>query len=98
MSYLGFKNNTIINKCLINEPLVVDWAAGSFLAIKAENFGKVGGFNTRYFMYCEDIDLCLRLKGNGTNLYFIHSIKAMHLAKHNNRKFLVSIFIGIYVV
>lgn len=27
-------------------------------------------FDQKYFMYCEDIDLCMRLKLSGVNLYY----------------------------
>ncbi|EOI5752642.1 glycosyltransferase family 2 protein [Enterobacter hormaechei] len=87
-SYLGFENKTVVNKSQIFEPIEVDWAAGSFLAVKSSYFNKVNGFNPKYFMYCEDIDFCMRMKSAGAKLIFIPDIKAMHLARHNNRKFL----------
>jgi len=87
-SYLGFENKTIINKANIFNPIEVDWAAGSFLAVKSSYFDRVNGFNTKYFMYCEDIDFCMRMKNAGAKLFFIPEVKAIHLARHNNRKFL----------
>ena len=38
----------------------VNWASGSFLAFKSTTFKTLGGFDERYFMYCEDVDICLR--------------------------------------
>ena len=38
-----------------------DWLAGMFLLVRASAFRRVGGFDERYFMYCEDFDLCARL-------------------------------------
>lgn len=38
----------------------VDWIAGLFMACRRETFQRLGGFDDRYFMYCEDVDLCLR--------------------------------------
>lgn len=38
-----------------------DWVAGMFMLFKSEVFAKLGGFDVRYFMYCEDADICTRL-------------------------------------
>lgn len=39
----------------------VDWLAGMCLMFDAETFRLVGGFDSRYRLYCEDIDICLRI-------------------------------------
>lgn len=83
-SLLGFGNSTIITNC--DAVRTVDWAAGSFLAFKASLFKKLKGFDERYFMYCEDIDICYRAQKLGQGLTFLPHISAIHLAKHQNRK------------
>jgi N-acetylglucosaminyl-diphospho-decaprenol L-rhamnosyltransferase len=92
-SYFGLGNRTIIDKHKITQPTFVDWAAGSFLAIRAGLYKKVSGFDPKYFMYCEDIDLCYRTKLAGYGLMYFPSIKAVHLAKHANRKLFSKHFI-----
>ncbi|MCB1886635.1 MAG: glycosyltransferase [Rhodocyclaceae bacterium] len=37
-----------------------DWVAGMFLIVRRSLFDRLGGFDTRYRMYCEDMDLCVR--------------------------------------
>ncbi len=37
------------------------WASGAVLAIPTARLRAVGGFDTRYFLYMEDVDLCSRL-------------------------------------
>jgi GT2 family glycosyltransferase len=88
-SYLGLGNKTIIDKSKITEPIAVDWAAGSFLMFKASLFKELGGFDPKYFMYCEDIDICWRSKNlfNQKLIYYPH-IKAVHHAQHANRSLL----------
>jgi N-acetylglucosaminyl-diphospho-decaprenol L-rhamnosyltransferase len=44
------------------------WASGAFMAFNAFVFRKLGGFDERYFMYCEDVDICLRLQLAGFQL------------------------------
>ena len=38
-----------------------DWIAGMFMLFKTSDYQRIGGFNTNYFMYCEDADICTRL-------------------------------------
>lgn len=47
-----------------NKPLKVQSVPGSFLVVKAENFHKVGGFDTNIFLYYEETDLCYRIAKN----------------------------------
>jgi len=38
-----------------------DWVAGMLMLFKSSIFSKLDGFDERYFMYCEDVDICTRL-------------------------------------
>ena len=78
----------------INEPYknvsvennqIVDWGSGAFLCIRAEKFTLVDGFDSRYFMYFEDVDLCKRLKSVGVSLRFLKDVKAVHKGQYKNR-------------
>ncbi len=46
----------------------VDWVSGAFMMFRTEIFRKFGGFDERYHLYCEDVDICLRLKLAGYKL------------------------------
>lgn len=39
----------------------VDWVSGAFFVVRSEAFQQVGGFDERYFMFAEDMDLCWQL-------------------------------------
>lgn len=39
-----------------------DWVNGACMVWRAKAFAALGGFDERYFMYCEDTDICLRLQ------------------------------------
>jgi N-acetylglucosaminyl-diphospho-decaprenol L-rhamnosyltransferase len=47
------------------EPREVAFASGACLAVPRERWLETGGFPERYFMYCEDVDLSLRLRLGG---------------------------------
>ena len=38
------------------------------MAFKSSTFRRLGGFDERYFMYCEDVDLCWRAQLAGYSL------------------------------
>lgn len=86
LSFLGMGNRTIIDKNLIDDVSLVDWAAGSFLAFNSGYYSQLKGFDENYFMYCEDIDICYRSSILSKKVTFFKSIKAVHLAQHSNRK------------
>lgn len=63
-----------------------DWVAGMFMLIRNEAFAQVGGFDERYFMYCEDFDLCARLRLAGWKLQAETSATVLHLAQRASQR------------
>lgn len=56
----------------------VDWVAGTYVALRREAFDAVGGFDDRYFMYMEDVDLCWRLWRAGWRVGYEPSARVVH--------------------
>ena len=46
----------------------VDWVNAACLVLPQPVWQKLGGFDEAYFMYCEDVDLCLRVRLAGWTL------------------------------
>ncbi len=58
--------------------------AGTMMMIRNEIFNAVGGFDSSFFMFMEDVDLCLRLGGHGHTNYIVPSAGAIHLWGHGS--------------
>lgn len=56
----------------------VDWLSGSFMLIKKQIFKEAGGFDSDYFMYSEDCDLCLKMYHKGFKNYYYHDYTVEH--------------------
>lgn len=70
------------------KPFLVPFAQGSFLVIRTELFRELGGFDTRYFMYMEDADLCRRVNQRSSLWYCPHTqvIHRWERGSHKDRR------------
>ena len=55
-----------------------DWAQGSFWVIRKEIYKNFAGFDSRFFLFMEDIDFCRRLKNTGLKTVQIPDAIAIH--------------------
>jgi GT2 family glycosyltransferase len=71
----------------IGEGLVApDWVGGMFMLVDSTAFSTVGGFDQRYFMYYEDVDLCARLRRAGYRIALDPGVQAVHEARHDSHR------------
>jgi N-acetylglucosaminyl-diphospho-decaprenol L-rhamnosyltransferase len=57
---------------------VLEWLSGACLALTADLWAAVGGFDERYFLYWEDVDLSLRVQRAGGSLTVVDDAQAVH--------------------
>lgn len=72
-------------------PFSPDWIAGMFMLVRAAVYREVGGFDERYYLYYEDVDLCARLRRRGYDIRAVPAATATHLARresHRNPRYL----------
>ena len=62
-------------------PQRVDWAVGACLLIRRETWDAVHGFDERYFLYCEDIDICKNAWSRGYEVWYNPRAKMIHFHK-----------------
>lgn len=60
----------------------VGWLSGSCLLVRREAFDSIGGFDSRYFMYMEDVDLGDRLGRAGWLNVFVPDAEVLHTKGH----------------
>jgi GT2 family glycosyltransferase len=61
-----------------DEERVVDWLSGSALLARRAALEEVGAWDESYFMYCEDVDLCYRLKQAGWQCVYVPQAVITH--------------------
>ena len=62
----------------LNEPFYVDYVSGCFQLFKTEDFLTIKGFDTRYFMYMEDIDICKKIIQNNMKVLYYPNELIIH--------------------
>jgi hypothetical protein len=56
----------------------VDWVSGSCLFARKKMLEQIGLLDESFFMFCEDVDLCLRAKKNGWKVFYFPFLTVTH--------------------
>ena len=68
-----------------------DWVAGMFMLLRSSMYQQLGGFDERYFLYYEDVDLCARIRLAGLDIVQLPLPGVVHdaqRASHRNPTYL----------
>lgn len=86
--YLKLKiEKYLISKRLEKDRIInVDWVSGASFFIRKSVFNSVGGFDERFFMYSEEIDLCKRIKQNGFEIVLDSNSIVNHKGSTSSKK------------
>jgi N-acetylglucosaminyl-diphospho-decaprenol L-rhamnosyltransferase len=55
-----------------------EWVSGACLLVRRTALTAVGGLDEGFFLYCEDIDLCARLRDAGWGIRYVPAASARH--------------------
>jgi GT2 family glycosyltransferase len=61
-----------------------EWIAATFLLMSAATFKRLGGFDERYYLYFEDVDLCSRARTEGLQLAVDTNCRVVHEARRES--------------
>lgn len=68
------------------KPAAVDWVPGAFSILRPSMLEKVGLFDTNFFLYYEEVDLCLRFGRAGFPVWYWPDIVVIHIGGESSRQ------------
>ena len=74
-SWLGER---VLDGALYERESACDWTVGSFMLARKDAVDAVGGMDERFFLYCEETDLCLRIRQAGWIVVHLPQMTIFH--------------------
>jgi len=69
----------------VTGPTDVDWLPGAFLLLSRTCLETIGGFDPRFFLYLEEVDLCKRARNAGFLVRFWPDLSVVHVGGESAR-------------
>ncbi len=63
---------------LPQHPITIEANSGAMMLLSRDTFLQMQGFDEHYFMHCEDLDLCMRLRLHNQKILFVPQARAIH--------------------
>ena len=81
LNELRTKRDTAIMKQIPEDrvPRVVDWISFAAVMIPRSVFERIDGFDERFFMYFEDVDMCHRMNDAGYRTFYCADFSLIHV-------------------
>lgn len=77
-------------------PFAIDHPLGAALMARREAIEQVGLLDERFFMYCEEIDWCMRFKRHGWQVVCAPQARIVHYAGQSTRQFREKMFVALW--
>jgi hypothetical protein len=78
------------------EPRSVDVVQGACMIVRRQALDQTGLFDNDYFMYSEEVDLCLRIKRMGWEIYWVPQAQIVHLGGQSSKQAATKMFLHLY--
>lgn len=75
----GFLQKYSTSDPSLDRPGPVDWVSGASLMMRASLFEQIGGFDEKFFLYFEEVDLCRRARHAGWSVVYEPRVRVVHL-------------------
>lgn len=71
----------------LNDPVFSpDWVAGMCMLFRGADYARLGGFDQEFYLYYEDVDVCLRARKAGMGIIVCPSVAVIHDARRDSRR------------
>jgi hypothetical protein len=74
----SYGSRYIKRKAIFTTPVQVDVVSGSQMFVRSSAFSEIGGFDTTFFLYCEEEDVAYSLAKRGYATYLVPEAKNIH--------------------
>ena len=78
------------------KPIPVGHPLGAAMMIRREALEQVGPLDDEFFMYCEEVDWCIRAQRAGWKVYHLPSARIIHHSGQSTRQFRESMLIELH--
>ncbi len=78
------------------EPFEIDHPLGADLLVRRTAAEQVGWLDDRFFIYCEEIDWCMRLKRAGWQIWCVPRAEVLHHQAQSTRQFRDKMFVELW--
>jgi len=73
-----FRDFVLTREPLPPGPVPVEAISGAFMLVDRKVLERVGAFDDAYFMHCEDLDWCMRVRQAGWQILFVPEVEIVH--------------------
>jgi N-acetylglucosaminyl-diphospho-decaprenol L-rhamnosyltransferase len=78
------------------EPFAIDHPLGAALMVRRQVIDEVGPLDERFFMYCEEIDWCMRIKEAGWEIVCCPRAEIVHYVAQSTRQFREDMYVELH--
>lgn len=69
----------------------VETILGACMLMRSEVFASIGGFDEKFFLYSEEVDLCCRLRSASLQVWYLHTARLLHKERQSTIQFFGSV-------